>query len=71
VISALHAIDQADIALQTAGLAADDVFRAELRDARMAVAELIETASKAADTWPATAILCGMNAALKKAKGDA
>jgi hypothetical protein len=46
-VGVLHAIDQADTALGVAGLSDGNIFRAELREARDAVAELIEAANEA------------------------
>ena len=40
-VGALRAIDQADTALGVAGLSENDIFRAELREARAVIAELI------------------------------
>lgn len=58
-VDVLHAIDQANTALGVAGLAENDIFRAELSAARAAVAELIERQAAAQTVFDC--ILRGIN----------
>lgn len=74
---ALFAIDQAHVALGVAGLSVDNIFRVELEEARVALAELVAKAEAVASTrWagltPAkAAALSDLRAALAAVRGGA